>query len=205
MFEFGRKSAGYDVSQAAGQRAELSQHIETLERQQRELRVQFAAGEEERLVQVRERSELARNIGELQAQLARAEQDLQFYRGIANPQSSQSRSVGVQQFSVIVRDAAAHKYNLRFALMRESRTEVTVTGTVTMTFDGTRAGAAAAMDLAAVSDAKLRQIPFNFKYFSNFEHSITLPADFKPERVTLEIRPAGAGVSPYKKTYIWNP
>ena len=71
--------------------------------------------------QVRERTELARTIGELQAGLARAQQDLDFYRAIANPAAASRRSVRVQQFRILTADAAAHTFTLRFALNRPTR------------------------------------------------------------------------------------
>ena len=204
MYEFGRKTAGFDALQAASERAALHQQIDELQRQQKELRVQLAAGEEAKLAQVRERSELASTIGELQAQLARSQQDLQFYRGIANPQAAQERAVVVQRLTVMQRDATRRRYALRFTLSRETRSDESVSGNLGLTIDGTLGGAAASVDLTTVSDSKARQIPYNFRYFTNFEHPITLPAGFQPLRVTVEIRPARAGVSPYRRTFVWN-
>lgn len=204
MYEFGRRTAGFDALQAARERAELRSQIDELTRTQRELRVQLAAGEEAKLAQVRERSELARSIGELQAQLARSQQDLQFYKGIANPQAAQDRAVVVQQFSVAERPGGARRYALRFTLTRETRTDENLSGVVTLTIDGTLAGASASVELPAISDSHTRQIPYNFRYLANFEHPVTLPAGFEPQRVTLEIRPARAGVSPYRRTFVWN-
>jgi hypothetical protein len=34
---------------------------------------------------------------------------------------------------------------------------------------------------------------------------VTVPADFKAERVTIEIRPARKGQVPYRQTFVWNP
>ena len=105
MYEYGRRTAGFDGRQAASERAVLQTQIDDQARQMRELRVQLAAGEEANVAQVRERSEVARTIGEMQAQLARAQQDLQFYRGIANPRGAGAAAVAVQQFVVLTRAA----------------------------------------------------------------------------------------------------
>jgi hypothetical protein len=48
-------------------------------------------------------------------------------------------------------------------------------------------------------------MPYSFRYFTNVEQSVTLPADFKAERVTIEIRPAQRSASPYRQTFVWNP
>jgi hypothetical protein len=202
-FEFGRNSAGYDAMRAAAQRDALREQLDKQQVSERELRVQLASAEEARVAEVRERSELARTIGELQAQVARAQQDVQFYRGLVPQQQPQGGApeVRVQQFHVIAGDGP-QKFVLRFALNRPVRPEEAVNGTVAITVDGTRDGAAATADLAALGAA--HELPFNFRYYANFEQAITLPADFKPERVTLEVRPARRGVPPYRQTFVWN-
>jgi hypothetical protein len=154
---------------------------------------------------VRERSEVAKTIGELQAQLARAQQDLQFYRGIANPRAAGATAVAIQQFSVLTRSAEQRQYTLRFALNRESRAETAVTGQVLVTIEGERAGSAASVDLQSVSDGRNKIIAFSFRYFANFEHPITLPEGFQAERVTIEVKLREVSAMPYKKTFIWSP
>lgn len=204
-FEVGRKSAGFDGIQAAQQRADLRDEIDGMNRKLRELRVQLAAADEAQTAQVRERSELARTIGELQAQLASAQQDLQFYRGIANPQAPPGVLVGVQQFHVSAVDAGAGSYVLRFTLGRESRSEETISGALGITVDGERGGAAASVDLATISATHVRSLPFSFRYYTSIEQPISLPADFKPERVTIEVRPARRGAALHRQTFVWNP
>jgi hypothetical protein len=201
-FEFGRSSAGYDAMQAAAQRDALHEQLDRQQASERELRVQLAAAQEARVADQRERSEVARTIGELQAQVARAQQDALFYRGLVPQQLQKSvPGVRVQQFHVIAGNGA-QKFVLRFALTGPAGPEEAVTGNVAITVDGTRDGAAATADLAALGAA--HELPFNFRYYANLEQAITLPADFKPERVTLEVRPTRRGASPYRQTFVWN-
>ena len=54
-------------------------------------RVQLAAAQEGRVAEVRERSELARTIGELQAQVETQQQDVEFYRGVLAQPGQQAR------------------------------------------------------------------------------------------------------------------
>src|SRR5688572_25480710 len=81
-YELGRFDAGYDRLAVAQQRTELEVAIERLETMNQELRAKVADLETLRVGQARERAEVARTIGDLQAQLARQQQDLAFYRGI---------------------------------------------------------------------------------------------------------------------------
>jgi hypothetical protein len=170
------------------------------------MRVQLAADASTQISQVRERSELARTIGELQAGLARAQQDLEFYRAIANPvEASRQGSVHVQQFRVLTADPALRAFTLRFALNRPTRPEETTSGTLGVTIDGERSGTAASLTLVSLTADKTKQLPYSFRYFTNVEQLITLPADFKAERVTIEIRSAQKSTPPYRQTFVWNP
>ena len=206
-FELGRKKAGFDGIQAAQERATLNDRIAQLDNEAREMRVQLAAADATQVAQVRERSEVSRSIGELQAELGRAQQDLEFYRAIANPQAggAQSTPVRVQQFHVLSTDATAHTYTIRMALNRPIRPEESTAGTLALSVDGERGGAAASVDLTALTGGKVRQLEYSFRYYANLEQAITLPADFKPERVSIEIRPARKGVATYRQIFVWNP
>jgi hypothetical protein len=196
-FDYGREVAGFNSNSARGERGALLAEIDALKRESRELHVQLAGAESARLSQLRERTEVARTIGELQAQLDIAQRDLQFYRGIANPRPATGAPISVQQFSVLTESATDRRYTIRLALSRESRREDLVNGNVLLAVEGTSAGAPARVDIG--------KWPFSFKYFSSIEQQITLPAGLVVERVTIEVRTSGTTVAPYRKTFVWNP
>jgi hypothetical protein len=203
MFELGRYKAGYDAIQAAAQRDGLMQQIDKLERGQRELRVQLAAAEQTKLGEGRERTEVARTIGELQAQVARDQQEMGFYRGlVAQPGQPTGDAVRVQQFRIATL-AGEHNYALRFSLSRLEHPEEAINGTIAITLDGSRDGGAASEDLAALTGGK-NELAFSFRYFAAIEQPVTLPGDFKPERVTIEVRPGRKGVAPYRESFVWS-
>jgi hypothetical protein len=154
--------------------------------------------------QIRERTELARTIGIAGRACPRAAGP-----GVllshCQPYASRQGSVRVQQFRILTADAATHTFTLRFALIRGTRPEETTTGDLGVTVDGERAGAATSLGLASMSTEKTKQLPYSFRYFTNMEQSVTLPADFRAERVTIEIRPAQRNTPPYRQTFVWNP
>ncbi len=203
MFELGRYKAGYDALQAAAQRDGLQERIEKLERTERELRVQLAAAEEARVGEGRERAEIARTIGELQAQVARDQQEMGFYRGlVAQPGQPAEDAVRVHQFRIATLPGD-QQYVLRFSLSRTQRPEEAVNGTIGITVDGTRNGGPASIDTATLTGGKT-ELPFNFRYFAAIEQPVTLPDDFKPDHITIEVRPGRKGVAPYSQTFVWN-
>ncbi len=109
----------------------------------------------------------------------------------------------VQQFQIAVRDEAARQYLLRFSLNRLVRPEEPIAGELAILVDGERNASAASVDLAALTGGSTTLLPFNFRYFASVEQPITLPADFRPQRVTIEVRPGRKGVAPYRQTFVW--
>ncbi|MCC7464032.1 MAG: hypothetical protein IT480_16430 [Gammaproteobacteria bacterium] len=204
-YEFGHYQAGFDGIEAAQERARLQDRIDELSATLKEQRVQMAAAAAQQTAQVRERAEVARTIGELQADVARQQQELEFYRGLALPQGAAASAapVRVQQFQVEARDEAARQYVLRFSLNRLVRPEEQIAGQLAIMVDGERNASAASIDLAALTGGATSLVAFNFRYFASIEQPITLPAGFRPQRVTIEVRPGRKGVAPYRQTFVW--
>lgn len=212
-FELGRHKAGYDAMQAAAERNTLEQRIDALQSAQRTLQQQLATAEEARVAEVRERTEVSRTIGELQAQIERQQQDVEFYRGLANQPAAPAAPIRVQEFRVVAQDPThavppqsadgGPQYSMRFNLFsRATRPEGAVDGTLVVTIEGTRDGTPASADLAALTGAK-GELSFNFRYYTHIEQLFRLPTDFKPERVDVEVRLARRGAAPYRQTFVW--
>jgi hypothetical protein len=204
VFELGRSKAGFDGIEAGKQRAVLEDKIDALEKVQRDLRVQLAAANETQVAQSQERADVARSIGDLQAQVTAQQRDLEFYRGLAAQPGTKPASVQIQQLK-IVPQATSGQYLLRLSLTRAVHQEDSISGTITVSIDGDRAGTATSLDLAAVAGIQRGSLPFSFRFYANMDQLVTLPADFKPQRVTVEVRPARSGVTPYRQTYVWVP
>ena len=66
-----------------------------------------------------------------------------------------------------------------------------------------QAGTPASLDLASLSSAGKGELPFSFQYYTDIEQPITLPTAFKPNSVTIEVRPSRKDMAPYRQTFIW--
>jgi hypothetical protein len=201
-FEYGRYRAGYDVRAALSARGDLAEQIRDLERREREQRVQMAALESAKIGQNREREEVSREIGELQAQVARQAQDLAFYKGIVGD-GGQS-PVKIQQFHIVT-TTVAHRYTIKLVLARPVRPEDVISGTLGVSIEGSQSLQPATRELAQLTADRKRELAFNFRYLQPLEFDVDLPADFVPERVTVELRPARRGAEPLRQTFRWNP
>lgn len=150
----------------------------------------------------RERLEVSRTIGELQAQVARQAQDLAFYRGIV-VQGANAPEVAIREARVS-RSARGDGYVLRLTLVQPVRPDRVVSGTVSIVLEGLRAGRPARLDLAALTAGRLRELDFSFRYFENLAPEMQVPTGFEPERLVIEVRSSRREVAPVSRTVLWN-
>jgi hypothetical protein len=202
MFEFGRYRAGYDVVAGLKQRTELRDVIATQETTISELRAKVAQLESSTVGQTREREEVQRTIGDLQAQVARANQELAFFRGIVT-QNANSAEVKIQQARMVA-TATANKFRVRVTLVQPMKPDTVVSGVVVLSVDGEVDGKPGRADFATLSGGKRREIPFTFRYLENIEEEITMPPGMKPEQLLVEVRSNRRGSTPVQQSYVWS-
>ncbi|HZO23774.1 MAG TPA: DUF6776 family protein [Steroidobacteraceae bacterium] len=202
-YEFGRFNAGYDRLAVAQQRTEYEVAIDRLQKSNRELRTQLAELDTIRIGRAREQAEVARTIGDLQAQVARQTQELAFYRGIV-AQGAAAVGVKVQQVR-ITPGTKPDKFVLHVELVRSVRPDNVASGAVGVTVDGAGAdGKATTIDLPALTAGRQHELPYNFRYFENLDQEVAFPAGFKPDHVAVELRSSRKDVPPATQSFPWS-
>jgi hypothetical protein len=201
MFEFGRYSAGFDSLAAFNERAKLRAEVELNETTISDLRAKVAQLESSTVGQTREREEVQRMITDLQAQVARANQELAFFRGIVT-QNANSAEVKIQQARMVA-TAAANKFRIRVTLVQPMKPDTVVSGVVVLSVDGELDGKPGRADFATLSGGKKREIPFTFRYLENIEEEITMPPGMKPEQLLVEVKSNRRGSAPVQQSYVW--
>ncbi|RYZ68491.1 MAG: hypothetical protein EOP08_00445 [Proteobacteria bacterium] len=201
-FEAGRVRADAQGLAAQAELEQLGASYTELEAANRELRLRIATQETSEVAQGRERTEVQRTIGELQAQVARQSQDLAFYRGIVGDKT-QGPPVRIQQFRV-TKGSDPRRFLLRLVLGRPVRPDDVVNGTIGITVEGSQGESPATLDLAALTlPDTVRELRFNYRYLQTFEQAIVLPEGFRPARSTVEIRLGRKGAEPLRQTFLW--
>lgn len=158
-----------------------------------ELRRQLADYDTSKTAQEEERRELARTIGELQAEVARLQQQVEFYRGVVasdNPRAP----VAIRSLQIVESLEGAAPV-LRLALVQPGNPQSVVSGTVQTLVEGRRG--------SRTDRISLPPRKFSFRYFENLEMALTLPGGFVPERVTVEIRSGGRNTAPMVQSRLW--
>ena len=189
VYERGRFDAGYDRTAVAAQHAELAARIAKLEKANAALSAHVAELDTLRIGRAQERAELARTIGDLQSQVSRQTQQVEFYRSVLSA-SAASHGEGLELREVrITPGATAGHFEVHLTLLERTRPEADTRGTLALSVQGTSAGKPATLDEAALTDGKTREQPFSFRYFQTVEREITLPPGFHPDRLTIEAQP----------------
>jgi hypothetical protein len=201
VYELGRYDAGYDRQAVAQQRTELEVQIERLEKENRRLRTQFAEADTIRLGRAHEQAEVARAIGDLEAQVARQSQELAFYRGVVG-QGAAALGIRIEQLRITSGSHPA-TFMLHMSLVRSGRADSEVSGTVHLALDGSTDGAARSLDLAALTGGRLRELRYSFRYLENFDQELSVPLAFKPDRVAVEVQSSHRELAPLSQTFLW--
>lgn len=202
VYELGRYDAGYDRQAVGQQRTELEVKIEHLEAENRGLRTRLAELDTIGVSRGREQAEVARAMGDLQAQVAKQSQELAFYRGVV-AQGAATLGVKIEDLRI----TAARQPNVyvaHMALVRSGRAETLATGTLLLSVDGELAGGEKTLDLATLTGGRQQNLRYDFRYFQDFDQEVTLPAGFKAAHLVVEVHSNRGDVTPLSQTFLWS-
>jgi hypothetical protein len=192
VFELGRYDAGY--------RAVDSERLRTLEEENSAQRAQIEAAEVSRRVDREGYKQVERNLGDMQSQIARLNQDLSFYRGLVQPDSGVG--IKVQQMQ-IVPEAAGGQFRLKFILMQTGKPKSSVTGSVAVTVDGLQGGKPLSLSLSQLGADTNASLAYSFRYFQDYDQLLHLPAGFEPIRVRTEIHSGRDTAHGFHQAFVW--
>jgi hypothetical protein len=202
IYELGRYNAGYDRQAVAQQRTELEVQIEHLENDNRALRTRLAELDTIATGRAREQAEVARSMGDLQAQVARQSQELAFYRGVV---AQGAATIGVKIEDLRIRATPQPGvFIAHMALVRSGRAEALATGTMELSVDGDLGGGEKTLDLATLTGGRQRELRYDFRYFQDLDEELTLPSGFKPAHLVVDVHSSRRDVTPLSQTFLWS-
>jgi hypothetical protein len=199
-FELGRYDAGFRVVDSVRGALSASKRIRRLEAENNRQREQLEAAEVTRRVEREGYKQVERNLGDMQSQIARLNQDLSFYRGLVQPDSLVH--VKVQQMQ-IVSDGAAGRFRLKFVLMQTGKPAASVTGNATAAIDGLLGGKPLSLSYAQVSPTHRASLSYSFRYFQDYDEPVQLPPGFEPTRIGVEIHSGRDAAHVFRQAFVW--
>jgi len=200
-FEFGRSVAGHSALSALMQRQALASRIAAVTAERDQLQRRLAAGSAVQRVDAEAQSEAQAMIGELQAELARQQQELEFYRGLVAEKFG-TGTVKVQELAV--RPEEGDRYTVLVTLVHTAARDATASGWLTLAVSGSRGGSLARLDLPALAADGGKRVEFSLRYLTTVEVPITLPEGFTPASIELEFRTNRSGPDPVRQSFPWS-
>jgi hypothetical protein len=199
-FETGRMTGGYFVAGALSERRALSQENAALEAENKALRQRATVAEVSQRVDRQAQTDAQGMISELQAETARQQQELQFYRGLVVRQFG-AGTLRVQELRIRAEEEE-RRYRVLITLVQAATRNTIANGTVTFAVEGRQDGEDKTLTLAEVEIDKRRQFPFSLRFFQQIEVPIELPLDFEPGRLHVEYR-LGRNPEPVRQAFDW--
>jgi hypothetical protein len=200
-FEYGRSVAGYTALSALMQRQALASRISSLTEERDQLQRRLAAGEAVGRADAEAQSEAQAMIGELQAELARQQQELDFYRGLVAERFG-TGTVKVQELAI--RPEEGDRYVVAVTLVHTATRDTTASGWLSLAVAGSRGGSLARLELADLAVDGSKRVDFSLRYFTTVEVPIALPGDFTPASIELEFRTNRSGPDPVRQSFPWS-
>lgn len=201
-YEWGRFDGGYDVFAMIQERRNKAAEIEVLKQENAELRAQVANAETSRRVERQSYADVEKSLGDLQGQVQKQREELAFYHGIVAPDDS-AAGLKIQRLDVLA-DIGERRYKLRLVLMQSMSRDNMITGSVKIELEGTRNKQSVRLALSEVGGQTRAsgEVPFAFRYFQNIETDITLPPDFVPAAVDVELK--SSRQKPVQRSFTWS-
>lgn len=196
----GRGRLGVERSALATTAQRLEREVERLEAENEDLRDELAIQVRARQVDETANDRVSGHLRRLQQRVLELREEVAFYRGIVADDRGKGLSV---QTLVIERDGGEGAYRFQLVLTRTMNGDKVATGSVSLSITGERGGRATQLSFAEMTDPAESDLPFRFKHFQRIEGRLTLPPDFLPQRVYVQVDAAGDKPSKVEKTFDW--
>ena len=204
-YQFGLSRGGFEGGPIGNGETDLVRENRRLAGDNRALKQKVARLETDFTVDRQAYDQIEAKLVELQARIMEQEEDLAFYKSIVAPEDG---AVGLRvQNLEVVNSADPRSFRVEWVLIQAKQHDRRVSGVVNFSVEGTQGGRTvtyplADLDASTESDGS---VPFSFRYFQEFEHELTFPADFVPEKIHLEVRPTGRSARTLRDSFDWLP
>jgi hypothetical protein len=190
-------------SQSKTEFADNNEKIKYLEKTIRKLEHDLAYVERSTKVELAAVEEMKKTLQEKDLELLELNQELHFYNTLYTA-NTDNTLVHIKAFN-LHKDIIANKYVYELVLTGvPKKSQEKVTGVVGLSVDGEQQEILKRFVFEDVSEITENSLKFSFKYFQKISGSFTLPEDFQPKVVHLEVMRDQKNKEPIAVTYNWD-
>ena len=205
-FDYGQSLAGFSSTESRAYINELEQKLENSQDEFIATSRQATMLERNSQIVDGASGQLREALVESQNEVLELKKELSFYKSIVSPEQGE-RSLAIQSIQLTANDAGGYEYKLMVSQRGKNdrfvrgKIEVSIIG-VSITEDNQ--DEPLVISLAAVSNDTKEPMSFGFKYFQNFTGVMTLPNNFLPDSIRVEVKPSTSKVKAIKEQFVWS-
>lgn len=197
---FGQREAGYDRAEAMSVVEELQRQLEDIQARYTESQHQTAMIERNSRVEDDASKQLKQALNQAQQESLELKKELEFYKSIVSPELDK-RSLAIQTIQLKQEENGSYRYKVMVS--QRGRNDKLASGTIDIKVEGVQAGQPATLALSDVSENVKKITKFGFKYFQNFEGTMSLPETFTPENLRVLVTPSTSTIDKLDELFSW--
>jgi len=205
-FWLGSKSIGFSVigSEKLANVTDKDQKIRLLEQLNRQLEHDVALVKRSANIELAAVEEMKNTLHEKDLELLKLNQELHFYRTLYSPNADNS-AIQVKVFN-LHKDQVTNRYVYDLVLtgVPKKKIKENASGVIGLSVDGEQQGILKRLVFEDISEVTETSLKFSFKYFQNISGSFSLPDDFEPSSVRVEVLHDKKKSKPIVTSYKWN-
>ena len=179
-----------------------SEKIRLLEKLNNKLEHEVALVQRSSKVELAAVEEMKKALREKDLDLLKLNQELHFYRTLYSPNSDNS-SIQVKVFN-LHKDPVTKRFVYDLVLTNVPKKKEKTSGVIGLSVDGEQQGILKRLVFEDISDITDTSLMFSFKYFQKISGSFSLPDDFEPNSVRVEVlRDKSKKKEPIAISYNW--
>ena len=175
--------------------------LKSLQDERDELRRELNRVQQEAQMDQAALSAIKEQIKQFQTERLEMEEELAFLRGIVS-EAPDKTGPRVQKFK-LEPGLEKGQFIYQFSVSQVINSGTTAKGKILISVEGLKKDQAVTLNLKDLTDGKLKSHKMQFRFFQNIEGTLTLPDDFVPAKVVIEVDPEGRKQDTVKAIYDW--
>lgn len=200
LYNYGLSTAGVDSFAFFQRQSALRDEMRRLTDENRELRETLARAQRTLQMDQVAYQELDRSLKTSAKEINKLREELSFYRNIISPEN---KVAGLKVDRLHIERAGKggdNAYRYKLVLIQSLKHDHTVYGRVRLEVNGAKDGKDAVLNFPGAND---KPHNLNFKYFQEFEGVMTLPANFQPAGIKVNIATTSPSAQTLEQNYAW--
>lgn len=179
-----------------------AEKIKLLEKLNRSLEHENALVKRSAKVELASVEEMKKALHQKDLEMLKLNQELHFYRTLYSS-NTKTNSINVKVFN-LHRDEVTKKYVYDLVLTNVPKKKELATGVIGLSVDGEHQGTLKRYVFEDINEISNTSLKFSFKYFQKISGSFSLPDDFEPSTVRVELLREKSKKDPLAISYNWD-